>query len=91
MLPYFAYVFIKNVLILHILQMVNLYRDPKGEKMFQRTNTPSEGSKTVQAVLTNAGDEQLVAVLERKIQEQELLIQQKDKRIRELQKTVSEI
>ena len=59
--------------------------------MFQRTNIPTNGSKTVQVVLSNGGDEQLVAVLERKIQEQKLLIQQKDKRIRELEKTVSEV
>ena len=79
-----------------VLQMVNLYRDPRGEKIFQRSNPsnniiPTNASKTAEAVLSNGGDGQLVAVLEGRIQEQKLLIQQKDKRIRELEKAVSEI
>ena len=78
---------------LFVLQMVNLYRDPRGEKIFQRSNPSNNinASKTAEAVLSNGGDGQLVAVLEGRIQEQKLLIEQKDKQIRELEKAVSEI
>ena len=61
--------------------------------MFQK-NDPSNAptvtdlSKMGQAVLSNGGDEMLVANLQRKIKEQKLLIQQKDKRICELEKAV---
>ena len=72
------------------LQIVSLYQDPEGEKIF---STSQNQSGTFRAGLTLQGqsgkeDDSLVT-FKKKIEEQDLLIQEKEKRISELEHELS--
>ena len=69
---------------LFTVQMIKLYQDPNGEKIFDSNmhtkthHTPSENSKS--------GTEMIM--LQNKVQEQEKSIRMKDKKISELERTL---
>jgi len=75
-------------LLLLYLQIVNLYRDPNGEKIFDKNNSDDTfetgNISTISSGNMNAGPE--LAKLQNKIREHEESIRVKDRKISELEK-----
>ncbi len=66
--------------------MVSLYLDPQGEKIFDKSNPTANHRNGAPATLTSdpQGGVDVVSVLQQKLQEQELEIEAKDKKIKKL-------
>ena len=74
------------------MQIVRLYQDPEGEKIFSASQNGTFQSGTFRAVLTlqgQPGKEDDSVSFKKKIEEQDLLIQEKEKRISELEHELS--
>ncbi len=73
--------------------MINLYRDPQGERIFDKSNPaakqPSDAPVSTYTKTETQNGEDLVPLLRRKIQEQEEVIEAKDMKIRELQEVIN--
>ena len=75
--------------------MVNLYQDPKGEKVFENTNPTNKSEKgippnsSIPAGLSELTDKERVSLLEAKLISLEKEIQEKTKRISELENYVN--
>ena len=77
--------------------MVSLYRDPKGEKIFQKSNPTAETSSSVDRQSSGTfsrgsfrrsfadGGAEKVAMLNNKVQKLEEIIHEKEKKITELE------
>ena len=72
---------------LFTVQMINLYQDPSGEKIFDKSN-PTETHRTPNTD-QKSGEEMIK--LQNKVQEQEESIRIRDKKISELEKTLMNI
>ena len=72
---------------LFTVQMINLYQDPSGEKIFYKSN-PTETHHTPNT--DQKSGEEMVR-LQNKVQEQEESIRIRDKKISELEKTLMNI
>ena len=80
-----------------IIQMTNLYRDPRGEKIFSKSNpTNTAGgdpdSKSVPhgtSLHAVEGSGDLIPLLQSQIKEQKEVIQAREKRINELEEILS--
>jgi len=75
--------------------MINLYQDPKGEKVFENTN-PSNKSESgiapnssVPAGLSELTDKERVSLLEARLESIEKELQEKKKRISELENYIN--
>ena len=75
--------------------MINLYQDPKGEKVFEKTNTTNKSEKgiapnsSIPAGLSELTDKERVSLLETRLRSLEKEIQEKTKRISELENYVN--
>ncbi len=73
--------------------MINLYRDPQGERIFDKSNPtakqPSDAPLSTYTKAESKNGEDVAPLLRRKIQEQEEVIEAKDMKIRELQEIIN--
>jgi len=75
--------------------MINLYQDPKGEKVFENTNPTSKSEKgidpnsNIPASLSELTDKERVSLLETRVRSLEKEVQEKTKRISELENYVN--
>lgn len=76
--------------------MIGLYQDPHGERIFSDPSNPSHGTLTLESkktviypLSTQVGVEGDIATLQQKIQDQEKMILERDKRISKLENELS--
>ncbi len=73
--------------------MINLYRDPQGERIFDKSNLatkqPNDVPLSTYTKVETKNGEDVTPLLRRKIQEQEAVIEAKDRKIRALQEIIN--
>lgn len=76
---------------LPIHQMIHLYQDPKGEKVFKNTNPSCKTDEKAapRSSIPGLKDEESITYLQSRVQEMEKEMQKKDKRISELESYVN--